>query len=101
MSPSGVNASEYRQREIARADAQPLRVRCAFCPWTYRGTAAQAREAALSHRLLKHPEAKRTRRKPARVLGAFRQAALDAEGRAEIEMERRARALTTGVDLTD
>jgi hypothetical protein len=36
---------------------------CAFCPWTYEGTALEGRELAKGHRRVKHPEIKPVRRK--------------------------------------
>lgn len=85
-----------------RADAQPATARCYFCRWTFRGTVQECRDAARSHRLLKHPEAKRTARRQRRGgpgLFMFRQHELDSEALAEIEDERRKRAKVTGVEL--
>lgn len=45
------------------ADQQPTITRCAFCPWTYQGTAQDGRLLAAGHRRAHHPEAKPTRRR--------------------------------------
>lgn len=37
-------------------DAAPTTTRCAFCPWTFNGTAAEGRTASLDHRRHAHPD---------------------------------------------
>jgi hypothetical protein len=37
-------------------DAQPATARCAWCPWTFEGTAAEARDAFAFHKSSAHPD---------------------------------------------
>jgi hypothetical protein len=52
-----------RAVEEAHRDASLIVTRCAFCPWTYEGTALEGRELAKGHRRVNHPELKPVRRK--------------------------------------
>jgi hypothetical protein len=61
-------------------DNTPITTRCAFCEWTYEGTALEGRELAKGHRRVHHPEAKaKTRRR----VGLMRHVSTDDEHRAE------------------
>jgi hypothetical protein len=61
----GKLASEMQAEEVAWRDSQPIVTSCAFCGWSFDGTAVEGRMAALRHREAEHPEAivKRRRRK--------------------------------------
>lgn len=66
--PKGVQNPGRTGAELTRAhqewaDEQPVTELCAFCPWTYTGTAAQGRLQAAEHRAKQHPAATPTRRK--------------------------------------
>lgn len=95
--------SEFRQKEIAHYEAQPIRLSCAFCSsWEFNGTVLKGRDAARKHREKKHPETldlPRRRRRSARTLTHFRYSNIDSQSIAEIEEERRKRAFLNGVDL--
>lgn len=94
------DAQRLREVEQALQDAVPTFTCCAFCPdWSYSGTAADGREAALRHRLESHPEIIPSRRRPTNHLVRFRQPVLDPEERALIEYERQRRARMHGVKL--
>jgi hypothetical protein len=59
----GKSAKEMTAETRATMDAMPTVTRCAFCPWTYEGTASEGRELAKGHRRVHHPDVKPTRRK--------------------------------------
>jgi hypothetical protein len=104
MSDTGFPISEFRQKEIAHFEAQPINLACAFCKWTYKGTVLEARDAARQHREKKHPETldlPRRKRKSARTLTHFRYTNIDSESIKEIEDERKKRAFLNGVDLNN
>jgi hypothetical protein len=61
-------------------DNTPITTLCAFCPWTYEGTALEGRELAKGHRRVHHPEAKQKTR---RRVGLMRHVSTDDEHRAE------------------
>jgi hypothetical protein len=57
--------NELNRRNQEWADQMPTTTACAFCGWTFHGTAAEGRVTAAEHRTLKHPDvrpAKRRRR---------------------------------------
>jgi hypothetical protein len=69
-----------RAEQQASLDAAPITTRCAFCDWTYQGTALEGRELAKGHRRVHHPDAKaKTRRR----VGLMRHVSTDDEHRAE------------------
>jgi hypothetical protein len=59
----GKSAKEMRAEHQAHIDASPIITRCAFCKWTYQGTALEGRELAKGHRRVHHPDAQQTRRR--------------------------------------
>jgi hypothetical protein len=59
----GKSAKEMRAEHQAHIDASPIITRCAFCKWTYQGTALEGRELAKGHRRVAHPEVKPARRR--------------------------------------
>jgi hypothetical protein len=61
-------------------DNTPITTRCAFCQWTYEGTALEGRELAKGHRRVHHPDAKQKTR---RRVGLMRHVSTDDEHRAE------------------
>jgi hypothetical protein len=81
-------------------DALPLRTLCAFCEWSYEGSAADGRQEAVQHRLRAHPEAN-VKRRPTRHLQSFRQPRLSKEHWDEVQEERSKRAWLLGIDLVD
>ncbi len=96
-----IDMTYYRQQEVNGRDAAPTVTRCAFCSdWTYVGVAKEGREAAIEHRLTVHPDLKPKRRPRAyrSSLSTLRQN-LSEQDVEEIEVERRKRALLTGVEL--
>lgn len=57
--------SELEERWQARANAQPIVVRCAACPdWSFTGSALEARERFRDHRADAHPQAGRAGDRP-------------------------------------
>lgn len=58
-------------------DEQPLVTRCAFCPWSFEGTAGEGREAAVEHRAVH-----------AQVISAARRERRSAEVEAKLLKER-------------
>jgi hypothetical protein len=60
---NGRPAHELDARFDAIRDQMPLTTRCAFCPWTFDGTALQGREQAAQHRLDEHPSLRPARRR--------------------------------------
>jgi hypothetical protein len=91
-------ASEFTLREQESADVAPLLTRCVFCGWIYLGTAAEGRNEAREHRLQAHPEV-RAKRPITRSLSSFRQRELTAEQQADIDEERRKRAILLGLEI--
>jgi hypothetical protein len=59
----GKSAKEMRAEYQAHIDASPIITRCAFCNWTYQGTALEGRELAKGHRRVHHPDLTITRRR--------------------------------------
>jgi hypothetical protein len=59
----GKSAAEMKAESRMFMDSMPTTTRCAFCNWTYSGTAYEGRELAKGHRRAKHPEVKSTRRR--------------------------------------
>lgn len=82
----------------------PMTFRCTFCEFIFEGSARDGLAAAKAHRELKHPHARRTRKRRVRsvqTLGAIRTRMLDEEEMAEINAERRRRAAEMGIELSE
>jgi len=94
-----VTPAEYLQAEEEARDSAALLTLCAFCEWTYTGTALEGREEALQHRAEAHPQARRKRRSHNRHLSHFRQPRITVEDQEDIVKEIRKRAFLNGVDL--
>jgi hypothetical protein len=64
---SGVGGGKSKKEMIAEQQAAidntPITTRCAFCDWTYEGTALEGRELAKGHRRVHHPDIVVTRRR--------------------------------------
>lgn len=91
-------AAEYRAREAARSNAQPLRTACSLCEWEYIGTTGKGREEASKHRLEAHPELPKKRHRAIRR-SSFRYPTMDEEDKALIDSERQKRARLHGLEL--
>jgi hypothetical protein len=76
----GKSKKEMLAEQQAHIDNTPITTRCAFCTWTYEGTALEGRELAKGHRRVHHPEAKPSKR---RRVGLMRHVSTDDEHRAE------------------
>lgn len=61
--PNGLSREQLRAREQANTDQQHVITRCAFCNWTYEGTAYEGRELARGHRRVHHPDAVAVRKR--------------------------------------
>lgn len=67
----GVKTMGQLDREHRQVmDAQPTVARCSWCPWTFDGSAAEAREASAYHRSSEHPD-KVNGRSPRQLLDAM------------------------------
>jgi hypothetical protein len=75
----GKSAKDMRAEQQAHVDASPIITRCAFCNWTYEGTALEGRELAKGHRRVHHPDVTVTRRRRGSLI---RHVASDDEHRA-------------------
>ena len=62
-SDGGKTAAQMTADHAAWRDDQPILTLCGFCDWTFKGTAAEGRDAAAAHRSHKHPDAKPVRRR--------------------------------------
>jgi hypothetical protein len=76
----GKSQKDMKAEHQAAIDNTPITTRCAFCTWTYEGTALEGRELAKSHRRAHHPDAKQKTR---RRVGLMRHVSTDDEHRAE------------------
>jgi hypothetical protein len=76
----GKSQKEMRAEQQTAEDQQPITTLCAFCPWTFHGTALEGRELAKGHRRVHHPDAKQKTR---RRVGLMRHVSTDDEHRAE------------------
>lgn len=94
--------SDFRRREMEYYEAQPVKLSCAFCKWSFEGPAVKGRAAAVKHREKKHPETfkiRRPRRRGTRTLTTYRYTSMDKESIQEIETERKKRAFLNGVEI--
>lgn len=66
-SDTGRPAAEIRAAHQAACDQAELTTLCAFCPWTYTGTALQGRQLAEDHRRRKHPDLKPAKRRRSNI----------------------------------
>jgi hypothetical protein len=76
----GKSQKEMRAEQQSAEDQQPITTLCAFCPWTFYGTALEGRELARKHRVKEHPHAKQSRRRRGSLM---RHVTTDDEHRAE------------------
>jgi hypothetical protein len=76
----GKSQKEMRAEQQSAEDLQPITTRCAFCPWTFHGTALEGRELAKGHRRVHHPDLKISRRRRGSLM---RHVTTDDEHRAE------------------
>lgn len=60
--PNGNSVARMRADEEAFRDNAILTTSCAFCKWSYEGTALEGRELAKGHRRAEHPELKPAKR---------------------------------------
>jgi hypothetical protein len=95
--PVGLSAKEMRAVEDAHRDASHIVTRCAFCHWTYEGTALEGRELAKGHRRVHHPDVKQTRRRRGSLI---RHVASDDDHRTEA-LERAAKVAASLARLED
>jgi len=66
-------ADELRADREERRDAAPMSTSCAFCDWTFEGTAGECRDEASAHRETAHPDAQnRVGRRRGQSIGAWR-----------------------------
>lgn len=71
MAPHAAIGSEPVRKTVTQIDAdlrdwsqlQPTRTACAFCDWSFEGTAIDGRAAFLEHRESAHPEMKVSRKR--------------------------------------
>lgn len=59
----GKSTADMRAEHQIILDATETVTRCAFCKWTYTGTAGEGRELAKGHRRVHHPDAIQPRRR--------------------------------------
>lgn len=90
----GKPSAEMRAEAQAIQDAQPIVTSCLFCGWRYVGLVGAGRDAARTHRELKHPEAAiRKPRKSRRIAKrAYRSPAEEEQARVDAAELNRVRA---------
>jgi hypothetical protein len=76
----GKSQADMKAEHQAAIDNTPITTRCAFCNWTYEGTALEGRELAKGHRRVHHPDAKQKTR---RRVGLMRHVSTDDHWREE------------------
>jgi hypothetical protein len=84
-----------RLRHQEWADSQVTTSACAFCDWTFEGTAGEGRERALEHRRAEHPEAcvRKPRRRGSNMRKrALRTASEEEQVKVDTEEARRVRS---------
>jgi hypothetical protein len=59
----GKSQKEMKAEQQEAENQQPITTSCAFCTWTYEGTAYEGRELAKGHRRVHHPDAVPARRR--------------------------------------
>lgn len=92
----GKPAAEMHADASHWRDQQPMTTSCAFCPWSFEGTALEGRLAARGHREQHHPEATIRRPRPSRRISLQKlrsaeqqeQVAVDAAAANRVRAER-------------
>jgi hypothetical protein len=59
----GKSAATMKEEQQTWVDNMAITTSCAFCNWTYEGTAYEGRQLAKGHRRIHHPDAVPARRR--------------------------------------